>query len=209
MTDPGSSSALADRIIAHYEKHGRDWDADRRAHGWNDKPWHDRFIAALAQGASVLDLGCGGGSPVALNLVKCGLNVTGVDASATLVALCRDRMPRQQWIIGDMRSVSLRQKFAGILAWDSFFHLKPDDQRGMFGVFAEHAAPAALLMFNTGPAHGESISDYRGAPLYHASLDAAEYEALLRQFGFEVVSHAVADWVTGGGRTVWLARRAN
>ena len=209
MTNPENPSEVADRIIGHYEKHGHDWDADRRGSGWNDKPWHDRFIAALSEGANVLDLGCGGGTPVALNMVERGLNVTGVDASATLVSLCRDSMPDHKWIVSDMRSVHLNQKFDGILAWDSFFHLKPDDQRCMFSVFAEHAAPASILMFNTGPSHGESIGCYRGDPLYHASLDAAEYETLLGQFGFKVVKHVVADWEAGGGRTVWLARSTN
>jgi hypothetical protein len=33
---------MANRIIDHYERHGRDWDVDR-----NRLPWHDRFIAAL------------------------------------------------------------------------------------------------------------------------------------------------------------------
>jgi hypothetical protein len=47
---------LADRIIDHYERHARAWDADRRMAGWNDKPWHDRFIAALPSAANVLDL---------------------------------------------------------------------------------------------------------------------------------------------------------
>jgi hypothetical protein len=57
----------ADRIIEHYERHARDWDADRNRHvePWNDKPWHDRSVAALPDGeAAVLDLGCGSGSPV-------------------------------------------------------------------------------------------------------------------------------------------------
>ena len=206
MVTSENPTELAGRIIQHYEKHGRDWDVDRRENGWNDKPWHDRFIAALPDGATVLDLGCGAGSPVAVNMVERGLRVTGVDASATLVSLCRDRMPNQKWVVGDMRTVLLDQKFSGVLAWDSFFHLKPDDQRDMFGVFAAHAAPFALLMFNTGPSHGEGVGSYRGDPLYHASLDASEYRTLLAQHGFQVVAHTIADWKTGGGRTVWLAQ---
>jgi 2-polyprenyl-3-methyl-5-hydroxy-6-metoxy-1,4-benzoquinol methylase len=47
-------------------------------HG-NDKPWHDRFIAALPAEATVLDLGCGSGSPVAKHMAEHGLHVTGVD----------------------------------------------------------------------------------------------------------------------------------
>jgi hypothetical protein len=76
----------------------------------------------------------------------------------------------------------------------------------MFEVFAAHAAPAALLMFNAGPGHGEAIGTYRGDPLYHASLDPAEYGELLAGIGFDVVAH-VANDERAGGRTVWLARR--
>lgn len=209
MTTPENLTDLAGGVIRHYQKHACDWDADRRAAVWNDRPWHDRFIAALPSNATVLDLGCGAGSPVALHMVERGLRVTCVDASTTLIALCRDRMPNQSWVVGDMRSVSLGQKFDGVLAWDSFFHLKPDDQRCMFDVFAAHTAPAGVLMFNTGPAHGEGIGRYRGDPLYHASLDAAEYRTLLAKSGCRVVAHAVADWQAGGGRTVWLARSAS
>jgi SAM-dependent methyltransferase len=206
MSDPDKPASLAARIVGHYEKHAREWDADRRALGWTDKPWHDRFVAALPRGAAILDLGCGAGSPVALNLVAHGFRVTGIDASPTLISLCRERMPGQDWIVSDMRSLALGRTFDGVLAWDSFFHLTPDDQRGMFPVFAAHAARSALLMFNSGPSHGEAFGTYRGDPIYHASLAATEYQALLARAGFGVVEHAIEDWKTGGGRTVWLAR---
>lgn len=198
-------SDLAERIIGHYEKHARNWDADRRINGWNDKGAHDCFIAALPKGAPVLDLGCGSGSPVAAYMVERGLHVTGVDASPTLISLCQDRLPSQEWVAADMRSLALGRRFAGVLAWDSFFHLSPDDQRRMFDVFAAHAATSAVLMFNTGPAYGERIGCYRGDPLYHASLDAIEYEALLTKSGFDIIAHTVEDQ-QAGGRTVWLAQ---
>jgi len=199
---------LADRIIEHYERHALDWDADRNLYvnPWNDKPWHERFVSALPAGASVLDLGCGSGSPVARYLVECGLRVTGVDSSPTLISLCQQRLPDQEWLVQDMRSLQLPRQFDGVLAWDSFFHLKPDDQHRMFNVFARYAAPSAVLMFNSGPAHSEGVGEYRGDPLYHASLSPDEYTALLSNIGFEVIAHAVEDWKTGGGRTVWLTR---
>ena len=105
-----------------------------------------------------------------------------------------------------MRSLRLPRQFDGLLAWDSLFHLTPEDQRRMFGVFARHAAPSAVLMFNSGPDHGEGVGEYRGDPLYHASLGPDEYTALLSGIGFDVIIHVIKDWQTGGGRTVWLAR---
>ncbi len=104
-----------------------------------------------------------------------------------------------------MRAVSLGRRFAGILAWDSYFHLDHDHQRAMFAVFAAHALPGAMLMFNTGDGHGEAIGSYRGDPLYHASLAPTEYESLLGQSGFGVVAHVVDD-PRAGGRTVWLCK---
>ena len=92
-----------------------------------------------------------------------------------------------------MRAVSPGRRFAGILAWDSYFHLDHDHLRG------------AMLMFNTGDRHGEEIGSYRGDPLYHASLAPTEYETLLSQSGFGVVAHVVDD-PRAGGRTVWLCK---
>jgi predicted TPR repeat methyltransferase len=197
---------FASLIIEHYEKHATAWDSDRQNSGWNDQVWHDRFIGDLPAGAHVLDLGCGAGRPVAQHMHERGLQVTGVDASPTMISLCRSRLPDHQWMVADMRRLSLKDRFDGILAWDSFFHLDPGDQRRMFAVFSEHSSDHAVLMFNTGPEHREAVGSYRGDPLYHASLASSEYRALIGGIGFEVIDHAVND-VQAGGRTVWLCRR--
>ncbi|MGA6932528.1 MAG: class I SAM-dependent methyltransferase, partial [Pseudolabrys sp.] len=122
-------SKLADQIIGHYERHAIAWDGDRTHAAWNDKPWHDRFIGSLPKGATVLDLGCGSGSPVARHMAANGLKITGVDSSPTFISLCRSRLPGHTWLVGNMRSPPLKPKFQGIPAWDCFFHLKPADQR--------------------------------------------------------------------------------
>jgi SAM-dependent methyltransferase len=200
MSDPAS------RIVGHYEKHAAEWDCDRQAGSWNDQIWHDRFIARLARGATVLDLGCGPGRPVAQHMVERGLRVTGIDSSPTMISFCRDRLPDQEWIVADMRQLALGRRFDGILAWDSFFHLDHDNQRRMFAIFADHASVGTVLMFNTGPEHGEAVGEYRGDPLYHASLSPGEYEALTARFGFGVLQHVTND-AQAGGRTVWLCQR--
>jgi predicted TPR repeat methyltransferase len=195
---------LAEQIPQIYERHALQWDADRNRSTWIDKGWHDRFIQCLPEGATVLDLGCGSGMPVASHLVQQGFRVTGVDTSPTLIALCRTRLPEQEWMVADMRTIALQRRFDGILGWDSFFFLTAEEQRHMFAVFAAHAAPSGFLMFNTGTEYGEAIGKYRGDLLYHASLDPAEYQTLLGQHGFEVVEH-VAEDPMAGRRTIWLA----
>jgi SAM-dependent methyltransferase len=199
------ASAAGD-IVALYERHARSWDK-ARVKTLFERPWLDRFRALMpASGGTILDLGCGSGEPLARHFIGTGYDVTGADSSTTMIALCQERFPQHEWIIADMRTLALGRRFNGILTWDSFFHLNHDDQRHMFPIFAGHAAKDAPLMFTSGPTHGESVGSYRGDPLYHASLDEAEYCALVDRNGFALVSHVVEDPCCGG-RTVWLARR--
>jgi len=100
----------------------------------------------------------------------------------------------------------LSSRFDGLIAWHSFFHLKADDQRRMFGIFRQHANDGAALMFTAGPGHGEATGTLQGKPLYHASLAREEYESLLAAHGFRLLDHIVND-PDCGGATIYLARR--
>lgn len=190
-----------------YERHAASYDADR-GRALFERGWLERFRGTMAPGASVLDIGCGSGEPMARYLIEHGHAVTGVDGAPSLIRICGERFPDHTWIVEDMRRLDLGVQFGGILAWDSFFHLTAQDQRAMFAVFRAHAAPGAALMFTSGPAQGEAIGTYGGEPLYHASLDTEEYAALLAAHGFEVLTHVVED-ATCGGHTVWLARQGH
>lgn len=144
--------------------------------------------------------------PIAAYVISQGHAVTGVDGAPAMIALCRARFPGQRWIVADMRGLRLGETFAGLLAWDSLFHLSADDQRAMFRILRDHAAPGAALMFTSGPRHGTAMGEFEGEPLYHASLDPAEYRALLHAHGFDVLAHRAED-PECGDHTLWLARR--
>jgi 2-polyprenyl-3-methyl-5-hydroxy-6-metoxy-1,4-benzoquinol methylase len=192
-------------IIELYDTHVAEYDSER-GRSLIEKVWLDRFLQCVPTGGTVLDIGCGMGQPIASYLLELGFNVVGVDSSRAMISLCRRRYPQGDWVVADMRDLDLDRRFDGLIAWDSFFHLSMDDQRGMFARFAEHANPNAPLLFTSGPAAGESIGSWCGKPLYHASLDAAEYRELLAVNGF-AVQRFEADDASCGGHTVWLATR--
>jgi SAM-dependent methyltransferase len=195
----------AGRIPGLYERHAEAFDR-LRGRSLFERAWLDRFIAELPAGKSVLDLGCGMGEPIAQYLIGQRCTVTGIDSSPALIALARERFSAHTWLAGDMRDFAYGEIFGGILAWDSFFHLTPGDQRAMFPVSRAHAGEGAALMFTSGPERGEAIGTFEGEPLYHASLDPQEYRELLGRNGFETLSF-VAEDAECGGHTVWLARR--
>jgi SAM-dependent methyltransferase len=195
----------AEQVADLYRRRAGAWAAARGAK-LAERAWIDRFAAMLGPGATVLDIGCGSGQPIAAYLAGRGHPVAGIDSSPEMIALFRSRLPGAAAEVADMRSLSLGRRFGGLIAWDSFFHLAPHDQRPMFPVFRDHAAPGAPLLFTSGPAFGEAIGTLQGEPLYHASLDPGEYRLLLARNGFDVVAH-VAEDPECAGRTVWLARR--
>ena len=200
------ASEAAAHIIDLYQRKALDWIKSRARSSLFERAWLDRFRALLPPAGSVLDLGCGSAEPLAEYLIGLGHPVTGVDSSSAMIDASRRRFPEQEWILADMRQLAMGRNFCGILAWDSFFHLCFDDQRRMFPIFRDHAGPEAALMFTSGPARGEAIGALGGEPLYHASLDPAEYRSLLDRNGFRTVSHVVEDPACGG-HTIWLAQR--
>jgi len=192
-------------VIDVYQRHGAIW-ANRRGNHLTEGLWLDRFCALLPAGAALLDIGCGSGLPMARELLRRGFDVTGVDGAPTMLALFQRNLPGVEAHLCDMRQLALNRRYSGLLAWDSFFHLSPNDQRNMFWRFQAHAAPGAALMFTSGDTEGEAIGILEGDPLYHGSLDPGEYRILLDAAGFAVIAHVVKDPACGH-RTIWLARQ--
>ena len=198
----------SDDIIDVYERNAAAWDQDRQYRRPDGEArWIERFVGVADPGSELLDLGCGSGEPITPDLLRVGHAVVGVDSSRSLIALCRQRFPEQEWIVADMRRLDLGRRFGGVLAWHSLFHLTAEEQEQMFPILARHLLPGAPLLFTSGTRRDVTVGSWRGERLYHASLDTDEYETLLETNGFSITDHK-ADDVSCGGATVWLARRA-
>lgn len=63
------------------------------------------------------------GEPIAKYFVEQGFDLTGVDTSMNLIQKAKKRLPNAKFIVEDMRSITLDQKFSLIICWHSFFHL--------------------------------------------------------------------------------------
>lgn len=88
------------------------------------KPPADRlgaFIARLAPGAAVLDLGCGGGHD-SLHLIEVGLDVTPCDGSAELAHAAEQRIGRKVEVV-TFQEIEWDQRFDGIWAEASLLHV--------------------------------------------------------------------------------------
>lgn len=169
------------------------------------QPWIERLIAPLPRGAAILDLGCGGGEPIARFLIDRGLTVTGVDLAASQILLAETRFTRHRWLRGDMRSIVLDETFDAVIAWNSLTWLSHVDQALVATRAAGWLKPCGRLLFNAEADHDPTRQDYRGGSPYRADLEAADYSAALTRHGLIEEAHVAADPACDGA-AIWLAR---
>ncbi|WP_299402924.1 class I SAM-dependent methyltransferase [uncultured Roseobacter sp.] len=188
-----------------YETQAAFYDA-QRSRALFEARWLARFAACLPTGGRVLDLGCGTGEPIARWFLAEGFEVTGVDFADAMLEIARSRWPQGDWRQGDMRRFDLGETFDGIIAWDSFFHLTPEEQRGCIARMAAHLTSGASLLMTVGPDAGEATGTVGDQPVYHASLSPAQYATCLEQNGLRLTGYLAEDPETNK-HSVLMARK--
>lgn len=192
MADETDLIALAAQTQMIYNRHCARFDAER-SKSLFERTWLARFCALLPAQGSILDVGCGAGQPIAQYFVKEGYCVTGVDFSEEMIALAQSRFPDHQWVISDMRTLTLDQQFDGLIGWHSFFHLTQSEQRATIPLLARHLKPKGAFMITVGPKSGEVTGRVAGEKVYHSSLSPAEYRQLLAQCGCDIIDFVFED----------------
>lgn len=201
----GDLRELALKTQDVYERKGARFDAERSKTLF-ERQWLDRLLEVLPSNPRVLDAGCGAGDPIARYLIEKGCCLTGIDFSRSLIEIATARFPQAQWHIVDMCSFCLPDRFDGILAWHSFFHLTPDDQLSTLARFGQHLTSGGALMFTAGHIAGEVIGHVGGEEVYHSSLSPKQYETVLNRLGLRVLDFVPED-PSCGGATVLLAQK--
>lgn len=111
---------------------------------------------------SVLDIACGSGS-LCVELVRRGVDVVGVDASADMLAKAVEKLPQALWLRQDMRELDLYGTVSGaVCVLDSLNHLcRTADVAQVFRRARLFVEPGGLLIFdvNTPYKHREVLAD--------------------------------------------------
>ncbi len=188
-----------------YERQAEAFDS-QRSRSLVELAWLEHFAAGVTAAGRVLDLGCGAGEPIAKWLSARGFAVTGVDFAGPILAIARRRWPDGDWRLGDMRELDLGERFAGIVAWDSFFHLTPDEQEACLPRVCAHLEPGGSLMMTVGPRRAEIGGAVGTESVYHGSLSPARYAELLEASDLRLVRFVAHD-TDCGNRSVLLARK--
>jgi cyclopropane fatty-acyl-phospholipid synthase-like methyltransferase len=168
-------------------------------------------LRKLADGSSVLELGCGAGVPVTKELSE-RHQVTAVDISRRQLELARKNAPAATFVHGDMASLHLAPaSFDAVVAVHSVTHLPRERHGELFERIHGWLRPGGLFMASLGAEDepGATEDDWLGAPMFFSHYDAGTSRGLLREAGFELEVDEIVSQLEHGRdcRFLWIVAR--
>lgn len=142
---------------------------------WDGREYQKRFDELAATGAdvhgeadfvmryaprSVLDAGCGSGR-VAIELVRRGVEVVGVDVNPSMLVEARRRAPEIDWVETDLAVLDLGRAFdVVVMAGNVPLFTPPGTLGALVAHCARHVAPNGVLIAGFQLGRGVALDDY-------------------------------------------------
>lgn len=190
--DRAGQSEAFDAIGAAYDDAFPDKEGQLAAGAW--------LVDSLPTGSRVLDLGCGTGVPTARQLTEAGLDVLGIDLSARMVELARQRVPSatfRRLDIADLRPGP--ESFAGVTAFFSLLMLSRAEVPEVLATVRRLLVPSGLLALSM----VEADVDYQATPFLGQTIRVSGYRlgdlrAVVEAAGFDIVGTDIRTYAPAG-----------
>lgn len=207
-------TSFNDKIKQNYDHIADAWFEKRDWH--IERPSLDEAIRYLAPGATILDLGCGSGKPIAAYLIEQGFDVYGVDFSTKLIDYAAQIIPQEKLFVADLCDFKPTMQFDALICWFVLFHVHASQHLDVLKKFNSFLKPEGLLLMTFADTscqpEGSDIkiiddytieSDMFGARFCHSGHPAKINTDLVKQAGF----HIMVDKMDQPGNQVILARK--
>lgn len=153
---------------------------------------HERAIAfvpekrhALDEKRHALDIGCGASGRIIELLLQHDFLVEGVDISARMITMARERHPAVTFHHADIRRWPLPHHYDLISGWDSIWHLPLAEQEPVMRKLMAGLAPGGVLIYTTAGLDEptEKVDSAMGVPVSYGVLGIPETLALITDCG--------------------------
>ena len=165
---------------------------DKIAHKWLELPnksygiaQFERAIQFTKNRGAALDIGCGSQGRMMDLLIQHGFTSEGIDVSAEMILLARQRHPGIPFHHADISQWIFPRQYDFISAWDSTWHLPLEKQEPYLEKVCAGLAPNGVYIFTTGGLDepGEKSDSNMGVPLGYSVLGISKLLELLNKFG--------------------------
>jgi SAM-dependent methyltransferase len=176
-------------VAAGYDAMADTW-AEWSAQLTNDPrdQWLESLFAVLPPEASVVELGCGNGTPETIELAR-RTRLTGVDLSEEQLRRARERVPEATFVLGDLTTIEFEPgSLDAAVSFYVFNHVPRELLPGVFARIYSWLRPGGHFLAALGAGdiegwHGEWL----GVPMFFSSFLPEKNSRLLRDAGFELL----------------------
>jgi len=183
----------------------------RRIVGDPRDEWAEDLTSRLEEGARVLELGCGSGSPETRRLAQ-RFAVTGVDISPRQVERARAAIPEASFMVADLTELELPPaSYDAVVSFYVFNHVSRDLLAPLLGRIRDWLVPGGWLLSAFGVSDIEGwTGNWLGAPTFFSSFPAEVNSRLVREAGFTLERDEVVvfEEPEGQAKFQWVLARA-
>jgi cyclopropane fatty-acyl-phospholipid synthase-like methyltransferase len=151
------------------------------------REWEDELVARLEDGARVLELGCGSGSPETRRLAQ-RFALTGVDISPRQVERAGAAIPEAEFIVADFTELELPEgSFDAVVAFYVFNHVPRDLLAPLLRRIHVWLVTRGRLLTAFGVSDMEGwTGEWLGAQTFFSSFLPEVNSRLVREAGFTI-----------------------
>lgn len=203
-----------DKIKTSYDNIAETWNKERE--WYIEQPSIDEAIIHLKPGATILDVGCGSGKPIAAYLIDKGFDVHGLDIAPKLIQYAKSVIPKEKLFLADICEFTTDIRFDAIICWSALFHIHANHHLDVLKKLHSFLKPKGLMLITFADTRYKPdwvefkvIDEYTiesemfGERFCHSGNPADINSELIKQAGFEIIS----DKIDQPGSQVILAKK--
>ena len=165
---------------------------DSIAHRWlephleaNGIRQHEHALKFRRDGGAALDVGCGCNGRFLRLFASRGYQVEGLDVSARMIALARERNPDVTFHHADICTWQSSQTYDFITAWDSIWHVPLAQHESVLRKLCGALSPGGVFIWTAGGLDepGEKRDSAMGPPVYYSVLGIPRMLELIADSG--------------------------
>jgi SAM-dependent methyltransferase len=175
------------------------------------REWEDELVSRLAEGARLLELGCGGGTPETRRLAQ-RFALSGVDISPRQVERARAAIPGADFVCADFTELELPAGSCdAVVAFYVFNHVPRDLLAPLLHSIHGWLVPGGWLLTAFGQSDLEGwTGEWLGAETFFSSYPPEINSRLVREAGFTIERDEVVTFEEpeGPARFQWVLAQA-
>ncbi|MCW8334142.1 class I SAM-dependent methyltransferase [Vibrio sp. SCSIO 43135] len=184
---------MTEPLKAEYDRISQQWLEVRTQLPAKDMELFKQFVGLFDEPSKILDLGCGHATPIGEFLAGLGHSLVGVDRSKKLLAMAKERLPNQQWVLSELEEYEIDQTYDGVVLWDSLFHLPRVEQKRLLESAYQSLRSGGACILSSGGSEVDipPFTDYMfEVEFYYDAYPIPQFIEICQQIGFRVV-----EWV--------------